>query len=103
MNNEETKTFLENLNIQRLSDELSTSCEGKITLRECESILSFFETGKTPGNDGIPVEFCKTFWPLIGKLTADCLNKGFLKKEMSSSQKQAVITLIEEKEKIETI
>ena len=34
LNNEETKTFLENLNIQRLSGELSASCEGKITLRE---------------------------------------------------------------------
>ena len=27
LNNEETKAFLENLNIQRLSDELSASCE----------------------------------------------------------------------------
>ena len=51
LNNEETKTFLENLNIQRLSDLLGASCEGKITSRECEGILSSLQTGKTPGND----------------------------------------------------
>ena len=43
LNNEETKAFLENLNIHRLSDELSASCEGKITLQECEGILSSFQ------------------------------------------------------------
>ena len=71
----------------------------KITLRECEGILSSFQTGKTPGSDEIPVECYKTFCPLIGKLMTDSLNEGFLKKEMSSSQKQAVITLIVKKGK----
>ena len=87
LNNEETKAFLENLNIQRLSDELNASCEGKITLQECEGILSSFQTGKTPGNDGIPVEFLKIFWSLIGKLMTDSFNEAYLKKEMSTSQK----------------
>ena len=99
LNNEETKAFLENLNIQRLSDELSASCGGNITLQECEGILSSFQTGKTPGNDGIPVEFYKIFWSLIGKLMTDSFNEAYLKKEMSTSQKQAVITLIEKKGK----
>ena len=82
----------------KLSDELSASCEGEITLGECEVILSSFQTGKTPSNDGIPVEFYKIFWPLMGKLMTDSFNEAFCKKEMSSSQKQA-ITLIEKKGK----
>ena len=80
LNNEETQPFLENLNTQRQSKELSASCEGKITLQECEGILSSFQTGKTPGNDGILVEFYKTFWPLIGNLMTDSINEAFLKK-----------------------
>ena len=99
LNNEETQPFLENLNTQRQSKELSASCEGKITLQECEGILSSFQTGKTPGNDGILVEFYKTFWPLIGNLMTDSINEAFLKKTMSSLQKQAVIALIEKKGK----
>ena len=74
--------------------------EGKITLpQECEKILSSFQTGKTPGNDGLLIEFYKTFWPLIGKLMTDSFNEAFDKKEMSSSQKQAIITLIAVKER----
>jgi len=40
LDGEDTKIFFENSNILRLSDELSASCEGKITLQECENIKS---------------------------------------------------------------
>ena len=53
LNSEQAKSFLENPNILKLSDELSSRCEGKITFQECESILGSFQVGKTPGNDGI--------------------------------------------------
>ena len=54
--------------------------ERKIILQECERILSSFQTGKTPWNDGLPIEFYKTFWPLIGKLMTDSFNEAFDKK-----------------------
>jgi len=95
---EETNIFFEDSNIIRLSDELNASCEGEITLQECENILSSFQTGKAPGNNGLSIEFYKTFWPLIGKLMTwmtDSFNEAFDKKEMSSSQKQVIIRLIE--------
>ena len=62
-------------------------------------ILNSFKTGKTPGNDGIPVEFYRVFWPLLGKFMVESFNEAYNKKEMSHSQKQAVITLIEKKGK----
>ena len=90
LNSEQAKSFLENPNILKLSDELSSRCEGKITFEECESILGSFQVGKTPGNDGIPIEFYKMFWPLIGEFLVASFNEAFDKKEMSSSQKQAL-------------
>ena len=75
------------------------SCEGKITIEECERTLGSFETGKTPGSDGIPIEFYKTFWPLIGDFMVNSFNEAYDNKEMSSSQRQAIITLIEKKGK----
>ena len=99
LNSEQAKSFLENPNISKLSDELSSRCEGKITFQECESILGSFQVGKTPGNDGIPIEFYKMFWPLIGEFLIASFNEAFDNKEMSSSQKQALITLIEKKGK----
>ena len=54
---------------------------------------------KTPGNDGIPIEFYRQFWPLISEPFIQCANGCFEKGETSSSQKQVVITLIEKKGK----
>ena len=53
--------FLRNPNIPVLSVEERLSCEGEITTEECVKALDTFDNGKTPGNDGIPVEFYKTF------------------------------------------
>ena len=35
-----------------LSEEMSNSCEGKITSDECLLALKEFENGKSPGSDG---------------------------------------------------
>ena len=93
-NSAEAKRFLENPSISKLPKDLRASCEGNITIDECEKILGSFQTGKTPGSDGIPIEFYKTFWPLIGVFMIDSFNEAYDNGEMSSSQKQATITLI---------
>jgi len=54
---------------------------------------------KTPGNDGLTIEFCLAFLPLFGRLLVDSLNYAFEFGELSNSQKQAIITLIEKKGK----
>ena len=61
--------------------------------------MGSFQTGKTPGNDGITIEFYKMFWPLIGDFMVNSFNEAYDNKEMSSSQRQAIITLIEKKGK----
>ena len=66
-------------------------------MNECELILETFQNNKAPGNDGIPVEFYKKLWPVISEPFIKCVNECFENKELSSSQKQAVITLIEKK------
>jgi len=98
-NTRATKFFLNNLNIPSLTEQQMLSCEGKITSEECAKVLETFQSNKTPGNDGIPIEFYKTFWQLISDPFIRCVNECFEKGEMSSSQKQAVITLIEKKGK----
>ena len=45
------------------------------------------------------MEFYRVFWPLLGKFIVDLFNEAYNKKVMSHPQKQAVITLIEKKEK----
>ena len=61
--------------------------------------MDSFQTNKSPGNDGIPIEFYKRCWNLISQPFLESVSESFEKGEMSNSQKQAVITLIEKKGK----
>ena len=61
--------------------------------------MSTFNNHKTPGNNGLTVEFYKFFWPEIGLLLVDSLSYAYFHGELSTTQKQAVITLIEKKDK----
>ena len=72
-------------------------------MEECKISLESFQNNKSPGNDGIPVEFYKKCWNLICNPFFDCVNGSFEKEELSNSQKQAVITLIEKKGKDRTL
>ena len=92
-NSPKTESFFKDLNIPKLSEERKISCEGRSTLEECTLILESFQNIKTPGNGGIPIEFYKKFWSLLASILFN--EKG----EMSHSQIQALITLIEKKGK----
>ena len=88
----------DDLPIPTLSPEKQAIGEGPISLEECTEVLKSFSLNKVPGNDGLPIEFYKTFWGTVGGLLVKCYNESYEKGEMSSSQKQAIITLIDKKD-----
>jgi len=61
--------------------------------------LKSFEKNKTPGNDGLTIEFYLAFWDLVGECLADALTFAQEQGQLSTSQKQAMITLLEMKDK----
>ena len=58
-----------------------------------------FENGKTPGNDGIPIELYKKLWDTLADQLVNVFNLSFQLEEMTTSQRQAIITLIVKKGK----
>jgi len=40
---------------------VKASCEGRISKEECKQAIESFELGKTPGNDGLLMNFIKLF------------------------------------------
>ena len=93
-------SFLSDLNeIPSLVEEKKNVCEGKLGHGECYNALQTFQKHKSPGNDDLTVEFYLVFWPVFGSLLVESLNYAFEYGELSNSQKQAVITLIEMKGK----
>ena len=92
-------SFLNNPKILKLSDNDIRICDGKLTVDECYKSLQLFESNKSPGNDGLTVEFYRVFWHVLGSVMVDSLNYSYDYGELSNSQKEAIITLIEKKDK----
>lgn len=55
--------------------------------------------GKSPGIDGISVEFYHHFWNIIGNPLMELFNEYLSKKEMATTVKQGLITLIPKPDK----
>ena len=53
---------------------------------------------KSPRNDGLTKEFFETFWSKVKKKLS-CVSHSFDKGELCTSQRQAIIKLIEKKDK----
>ena len=100
---EECLQYLSNLNTPVLTEDEISLCEGKLTLNECWEALNSMKSGKNPGNDGFTKEFYVSFFGELGPLLLKTFNYSFEKGELSASQKQAVITLIQKKDRHVTL
>ena len=96
---EECLEYLNSINIPCLTDSDTQSCKGRLTVKECWDALRSMKNNKSRGNDGITKEFLEYFWGKLGTFLVSTLNHSSEKGELSASQKQAIITLIEKKDK----
>ena len=49
----------------KISNEQKNMCDDMINLNELKYSMQQLPLGKTPGLYGLPVEFYRTFWPII--------------------------------------
>ena len=89
--------FLQDKNLPKLNDDQCALCEKDITEEEVKHELNKMEINKSPGNDGLTKEFYEAFWDHVKVPLLLSFKMAFLKKELSTFQKQAVIKLIEKK------
>ena len=54
---------------------------------------------KSAGNDGLTKEFCEYFWNVLKDPSMNSMKEAKTEKRLSISQRQAVIKLIEEKDR----
>ena len=91
--------FLKGINSKMLTDEQRERLDTKITITEYFEARRSFEKNKTPSYDGLTIEFYLTFWDLVGECLVDALTFAQEQGQLSTSQKQAMITLLEKKDK----
>ena len=81
-------------NIPTLDLQQSEDLEGLITYEEASEVLKNMKNGKSPGTDGMTVDFFKFFWKDLGHFIVKSLNEGFKTGKMSITQREGIIVCI---------
>ena len=68
-----------------------------ITIEECYETLKTFKNKKSPGYDGLTIEFYRKCWLLFGTMVVNSFIYFYNFGQLSTSQRRAIITLIDKK------
>ena len=99
LSTDDNNHFLNTLDIPKLSTDQIILRHIELTEKDlCDSMKSM-ENDKSPGNDGLTKEFYVTFWDDIKVTFISSLKQAKERKELSISQRQAIIKLIEKKDR----
>ena len=77
-----------------LSVDDAASCDGPISPNEAHAALLGMAKGKSPGSDGLPLEFRVAFWDLLGGDLVNVFNASLEDGLPPFSQSEALIALI---------
>ena len=89
--------------IPKLSNDEKQSLEGPISIDEILKSLKNMKNNKSPGSDGFTAEFFKFFWKDLGEFLVRSINNSFEIGDLSSTQKEGIITCIPKGDKDKTL
>ncbi|MCI4381688.1 hypothetical protein PGIGA_G00254930, partial [Pangasianodon gigas] len=93
----EIKDFLSNVDVFRLQPEQLEEMESPISLSEIKEVISSMKTGKSPGADGLPVEYYKEFVDVIAPILNKVYQEMFRKRRAPPTLNETLISLIPKK------
>ncbi len=83
--------------LPKVSDESNSLLKKPLSASELHVALRSMDCGKAPGIDGLPIEFYKTFWSVLGGDLLSVLNNSLAGGLLPLSCRRAVITLLPKK------
>ena len=93
---ETQENLLTNIRLS-LSDDQKSESERPFCKNDFKHALSQLPNGKSPGKDGLPAEFYKTFWNIIGDDFFEVMVFAFSKGMLPNSLREAVIKCLPKK------
>ena len=99
LNENDQQAFLNDDTIPCISEEDKQNLNNPITKQELANAIKELPNGKSPGTDGIPIEFYKTFWIKISTLVYNSIQYAIDNDAMSNDQKRGILSLIPKKDK----
>ena len=97
INNEQIQSFLEKLDLPTIGEKQNDILTKPITKKEIEKAFGHLKTNKTPGSDGLPGEWYKTFKTEIISLLETSFNYTLNHGVLPPSWNDAIITVIPKK------
>ena len=95
----ECVSFLDKINLAKISSTDQIKLDKPLAIDEMTEALKTMENSKSPGNDGLTVEFYKFFWIDLKHLLYNSFLESKNTKCLGASQRQAVIKLLTKKDK----
>jgi len=83
--------------LPKVPDEVNDELQKPISTGELQIALQSMECGRAPGIDGLPIDFYKKFWSVIGDDLLAVLNESLADGLLPLSCRRAVITLLPKK------
>ena len=96
---EQYEDFFANLNIPKLSEGQVAQMEGGITEGEVRAAIASLKNGKSPGLDGLPVEYYKKYVDILAPILTSVYKESFDLGQLPDTFNEAIITLILKKDK----
>ena len=90
--------YLKGLQLPQISILQREELDSPITLEEIRKAVKEMKKNKTPGADGIPIEFYQTFWEQLEHLFTEMIME-VVQEGMTLNQGRGIISLIEKPDK----
>ena len=94
---DDINNYLSTLDLNVVNEQDKIICEKEINDSECWEAILKIKENKAPGQDGLTIEFYKTFWNVLKDIYIKTINESLLKGELPRSMRQSVISLIYKK------
>ena len=95
----EQKNLLKDIPLPVLNQNQQSFCEQDITEKDLYNSLKEIPNNKSPGNDGLTKEFYEAFWDELKTLFIRSFEQAKTSKQLSISQRQAIIMVLSKKDK----
>ena len=95
------QSFLHKVSLPKLNENQTLKCEGAITESKLLKALTSMDNDndKSPGKDSITKELYINFRDVVKELLCTSIQQSFITGNLSTSQKQVIINLIEKKDR----
>ena len=80
-----------------MTNDQKVVCDNDLTDKKLFDALKGIPNNKSPGDDGLTKEFYETFWNELKDSFINSIKLAYRKKTLSTSQRQAIIKLIQKK------